>query len=124
MNLTKSFRFELDGVQFAVNAGALVRIDPFDTEPVLLTNPVTINNGASTAIFTPSLTADYYVLFVNESIAGQQIGIGHTNLVTMANCDVLLNPGDSWEMYFAQLSFFAIASAAGALLRHSIKGTS
>jgi hypothetical protein len=124
MSLPASFRFELDGVQFAINAGVLVRIEPFDTEPVLLTNPITINNGASTALFTPSLTADYYVLWVNESTGGQQIGIGHNSGVTISNCDVLLQPGDSWEMYFAQLSFFAIASLAGGLLRGSIKGTS
>lgn len=124
MTMPNSFRFELDGVQFALNAGLLVRIDPFDTEAVLLTNPVTINNGASTALFTPSTGADYYVLFVNESTGGQQIAIGHANTVTLANCDELLNPGDSWEMYFAQLSFFAIASAAGGSLRYSIKGTS
>lgn len=119
-DLPRSLQFELEGVQFATRSGLLVRLDPFDTETTV--GVVAVGLAAVPILASPTANTDYYVMFSNESTLGQQIALGVAT-VTLATAGILLNPGDSYEMYFVNTTWYAIASAAAGSLRYRIMGT-
>lgn len=73
---------------------------------------------------SPVGIASALVTFRNVSGAGQQIGLGFANTVTIANAGILLNAGDEISFDFLDADLWAIASAASGLLsRFSIVST-
>lgn len=114
----------IDGLQYPVSQGFLVRIEPYSLETLqLVSSPATIG-VAPVALTATNSGIDQYAYFRNVSTGGQIIGLGGAALVNLANAECILYPGEtSPVMDFHQWNWNAVASAAGASLAFWYKET-
>lgn len=116
------FRIELDGLAIPTDQEFLVRITPFDE---LSETPGNLAVGlAAVNVTAVNNSLDYYFTFRNVSTSGQIIGLGIDNTVTIANAGILLYPGESIQLQFVSVSYWAIADAAAGVLRRHCLSTS
>ena len=116
------FRIELDGMALPTGQELLVQLTPFDE---LSETPGNLTVGAAAVNVTAvSSSLDYYFTFRNVSTSGQIIGLGIADTVTIANAQILLYPGEQIQLQFVSVSYWAIADAAGGVLRRHCLSTS
>lgn len=111
----------------AFSASQTQRVNLSYQQDTTNTPQVGISIGAAAVQILDSTTVgvvSIIVTFKNVSTAGQLIGIGFANTVTIANAGIILEPGDYFNVEFIDSDLWAIASAAGgALSRFAIQST-
>ncbi len=107
----------IDGQSLSTASSTLVAISGFHSDTVNTPGAVTVGLAAVQILMAAATATSYSLIFQNASAAGQRIGIGFDNTVTVAAAGLILDPGDIWYPEFMLQDYWAIASLGGGSIR-------
>lgn len=106
---------ELHGNAVTIGQVQQVIIAPYEQDTGQTQGPVTVGAAAVQLMLNNTGAPPFLSWagqFRNTSTAGQRIGLGFANTVTIANAPIILEPGEVYPFAFISHPWWAIGSAA------------